>query len=298
MISFPNSNPPPINVSVLQTAGGNSAGGQHSGQHKCVPTGGQHKCVRTEGGHHKIDTHIHGRYSSDSIIDYRELCKKAIEKKYKVIVFTEHYDLIDTELMEYGLLPLKRYISELAEIKKEFPELKIITGIELGEPHIVGDFAKRLFLDFQIEYIIGSLHVTRSGLNVSLKIDKPLSNKDIKEYYEENLEMVRKGGFDTLGHLGIFKRGLQHFDIAEEKHCHHIIDEIFREIIKKNIFLEVNYSGFKTKFQNHIPEPEILKRYKKMGGKLISIGSDSHDLEFFDKYYQKTFENMRELGFF
>ncbi|MCL2063070.1 MAG: histidinol-phosphatase HisJ family protein [Candidatus Cloacimonetes bacterium] len=253
----------------------------------------------------KIDTHLHGKYSSDSILGYRELCQKAIEKGYGVIAFTEHYDLIDTELKEYGLLPIKRYVVELAEIKKEYPDLEIITGIELGEPHIVGDFANRLFLDCKIEYIIGSLHVTRSGVNVSLRLPKPMSKKEITEYYEENLEMVKKGGFDTLGHLGIYKRGLGKVSsksdssvyIPDENHVYIIIDEIFRQMIKKEICLEVNASGFKVDFNNHIPEPEILLRYKKLGGKLITICSDSHDLGHFDRFYQKTLDNLRGIGF-
>ena len=259
----------------------------------------------------KIDTHLHGKYSSDSVIDYRKLCQKAIERNYQAIAFTEHYDLIDTELIEYGLLPIKRYVSELAEIKKEFIELEIITGIELGEPHIVKERAERLLRDTDIEYIVGSLHVTRSGNNVSLRLEEPLSDKDILEYYEENLEMVKIGGFDTLGHLGIYKRGLPALpaysahstsfmggDILPDESCAFpIIDEIFRVMIKNNICLEVNISGFKARIHNHIPEPDILQRYKKLGGNFLTICSDSHALEHFDRFYEKTLDNLRQLGF-
>jgi histidinol-phosphatase (PHP family) len=124
-----------------------------------------------------------------------------------------------------------------------------------------------------------------------------MSNKDILTYYEENLEMVQMGGFDTLGHLGIYKRGLNYKRKPDEKHVYNVIDEIFRVLIKNNICLEINYSGFKTQFNNHIPEPMILKRYKNLGGELITICSDSHVLEHFDKYYNKTLDNLREIGF-
>ena len=245
----------------------------------------------------KIDTHIHGKYSSDSILDYRQLCQKAIKKNYQVIAFTEHYDLIDTELMEYGLLPSKRYFKELDIVKKEFPELEIIAGLEIGEPHIVMDFAKRLLKDMQPEYIIGSLHVLKTGKNVSMRMYSPLPEKAVRQYYEENLEMVQKGGFDTLGHLGIYKRSMECPDPPDESHVYHIIDEIFREMIKKDICLEINSSGFKTRFNNHIPDPKILSRYQKLGGELITICSDSHDLELFDKFYKKTLDSLRDLKF-
>ena len=245
----------------------------------------------------KIDSHIHGEYSSDSVIKYRELCELAINKDYSHIVFTEHYDLIDTELTHYGLLPIKRYFDKLKDLRVEFPNLHIITGIELGEPHRVMDFAKRLLSNFTPDYLIGSLHVTRSNINVSLKIDFPLAETDVKAYYEENLEIVENGGFDTLGHLGIFKRGLESGKQPEESKFHYIIDEIFKTMIRNNICLEVNYSGFKSSFNNHIPEPKILSRYLKLGGELITISSDSHDLKHFDKYYDKTLDNLKEIGY-
>jgi len=247
----------------------------------------------------KVDMHIHGNFSFDSAIDYKAMCEMAIEKNYQCIAFTEHFDLIDSELAHWGLPPLKRYFNELEIVKKEFPELEVITGIELGEPHRVMDFAERLFSAGNIapEYIIGSLHVTRSGINVSMKIEKPLTDADIRMYYEENLEMVQKGGFDTLGHLGIYKRGLYDMTVPSEEHVNHIIDEIFREMIKRNIILEVNNSGLKSKYNDLIPDVKTLARYKKMGGELLTISSDSHDLEHFDRFYNKTLDKLNEVGF-
>ena len=245
----------------------------------------------------RADTHIHGNYSSDSDLDYLTLCKKAIERDYEYITFTEHYDLLESELAVWGLPPLQNYFYNLDIIKDAFPELMIAKGIELGEPHRVMDLAQKLFGYFKPEYVIGSLHVTRSGMNVSLSIDRELSESDITEYYEENLEMVQKGGFDTLGHLGIYKRGIGKFKCADEKHVHNLIDEIFREMVKKDICLEVNNSGFKSHINDSIPDFETLKRYKKLGGELICISSDSHSLEHFDRFYDKTLDNLREIGF-
>ena len=93
----------------------------------------------------KIDTHIHGHFSSDSTINYQALCQKAIALNYHTIAFTDHFDLIDTELINYGLFPLERYFREMNNLKKQFPELNILAGIELGEPHRVTDFSQRLF---------------------------------------------------------------------------------------------------------------------------------------------------------
>ncbi|MDR3002054.1 MAG: histidinol-phosphatase HisJ family protein [Fibromonadaceae bacterium] len=245
----------------------------------------------------KIDTHIHGQFSSDSKQDYRKLCKKAIEKNYKAIAFTEHFDLLDSDPQNYVVPVLKKYMDCLTKIQNEFPGLKIIKGIELGEPHRIVTVAKKVFSDIKIDYIIGSLHFTKTRICVSDKTNNLMTERDLRQYYEETLEMVEAGNFDTLGHLSIYKRSLFYQQLPSGKKVQHIIDEIFKVMIKKNICLEINNSSFEINCPTFLPDPIYLARYKELGGELITIGSDAHDLELFDKYYEKTLVSLRELGF-
>jgi histidinol-phosphatase (PHP family) len=245
----------------------------------------------------KTDSHIHGIFSSDSRIDYDELCQKAILKGYDKIAFTEHYDLLTNEMINYGLLSLKAYFKVMNVLKEKYPELTIAIGIELGEPHRVADISKKMFSQYKPEFIIGSLHVSRLNEYLSLNIDNSLTSSQIKRYYEENLEMVETGNFHALGHLGIFKRGLQYWDINCEKHAKSIIEQILRTIIKKNIALEVNNASFRSSINNILPEPQYLKLYKELGGELICIGSDSHRIEVFDTFYDKTLDILTQSGF-
>jgi len=241
--------------------------------------------------------HIHGFLSSDSALDYHELCKKACELNYTSIAFTEHFDLLDTEILEYGILSLNKYFILIDKLRKEFPEINIIKGIELGEPHRVKEISDRLFKIEKPEYIIGSLHVTKKNLNVSTNINRILTINEVENYYQENLDMVQQGGFDTLGHLSIYKRSIPYNENYPKKRLFYIIDEIFREMIKKNICLEINFSSFFRNCISFLPEPELLVRYRDMGGDLITIGSDSHQLEHFDKFYNKTLDSLRLLKF-
>jgi len=245
----------------------------------------------------KSDTHIHCEFSGDSNLTLKALCKKAIAYGYKYLAITEHFDLVESEVMDYGILPLRKYFQLVNTTKESFPQLHISIGLEVGEPHYQMDYAQRLFTKYQPEYIIGSLHMLTNGRNISLQIEKPLSPADVRSYYEENLAMVERGGFDTLGHLGIYKRGLPPEMLPNEDHVQTIIDQIFRVIISKGIALEVNNSGYKSRFANHIPDPYTLKRYKQQGGNLICLASDSHTLQHFDRFYNKTLDSIKEIGF-
>jgi len=129
---------------------------------------------------------------------------------------------------------------------------------------------------------------------MSVPITEALTPKDVTAYYQENLDLVNYGGFQILGHLGIFKRYMTSYNDA---HCKPLIEEIFRQIISKGIALEVNSSPLSRTLQNVIPEPEYLRLDREMGGELITLGSDSHEISQFDFNYDKGLEIVKSCGF-
>ena len=66
---------------------------------------------------------------------------------------------------------------------------------------------------------------------------------------------------------------------------------ILRILIKNEIALEVNTGGYKYGLGEPNPCADILKRYKELGGKLLTIGSDAHD----PAYLAYEFSRLREL---
>ena len=66
--------------------------------------------------------------------------------------------------------------------------------------------------------------------------------------------------------------------------------------IKKEIALEVNTSGYKTFLHNPNPSPAIIKRYRELGGKLITIGSDAHSPEYIGFHFEDVKKLLNSLG--
>lgn len=64
--------------------------------------------------------------------------------------------------------------------------------------------------------------------------------------------------------------------------------------IKKGI--EVNTSGFK-KAGHVLPHPSIIARYKELGGKIITIGSDAHFEKHVGLYIKETLDVLVKAGF-
>jgi histidinol-phosphatase (PHP family) len=245
----------------------------------------------------KIDTHIHTEFSSDSTIKIKELIDKALNKNYSYICITEHFDLLPDEIMHYGLPSLLKYYNTIQNFRKNYPDITIGFGIELGEPHRISQLKEIILQDLNFDYIIGSLHVLKSKKNMSTPINFTLQDSDIMQYYEEIIEIINMGGFDTLGHLGIFKREIKDPTTINESLYLSYLNRIFKLMISKDICLEVNYSGYRSLCNSTIPNLNELKLYKSLGGKMISIGSDSHNIDFFDKFYDRCVNDILNAGF-
>ena len=76
-----------------------------------------------------------------------------------------------------------------------------------------------------------------------------------------------------------------------------ILDEILRLLIENGKALEINTAGLKAGLSWPNPHMEILKRYRSLGGELITIGSDAHRPEHMAFAFDRLPEILSEAGF-
>ncbi|MGI6198256.1 MAG: histidinol-phosphatase HisJ family protein [Candidatus Cloacimonadaceae bacterium] len=228
------------------------------------------------------DYHLHSQYSWDSKLHAKDLLDKAISLNYTAIALTEHLDLLPWELSVNGLLSLKEYSAYVDMLKTQYPQLKIIKGIEIGDYHRVKDFASALVREIDLELTLGAVHFLSEQINVAVPLAYPLSDEQVKDYYLQNLTLVRECEIDVLAHLGVYKRYYE--QQPNEEHALPIVKDIFNVMIEKQIALEINYSPYRKDYGNCLPEPCFLELYKDMGGKLFTIGGDCHHLDHFNDF--------------
>ncbi|PKN72143.1 MAG: histidinol phosphatase [Candidatus Cloacimonetes bacterium HGW-Cloacimonetes-3] len=242
----------------------------------------------------KYDYHLHTEDSFDSKIKAEELVQRAIELGYDEIAITEHLDLLPEELRTNGLMSLSKYHSRIRALQHIYPQLRILCGIEIGDYHRVKDYAAGLIEGLDFDIIIGSVHFLSDHTNVAMPLLNPLSEAQVKEYYEFNLELVSTCDIDVLGHLGVYKRYYK--SIPDETMFLPLIREIFATMIKRGIALEINFGPLRRGYKYYHPEPEHLELYRAMGGNMFSIGSDAHRLADFDDYMHCIPELYRNLA--
>jgi histidinol-phosphatase (PHP family) len=243
----------------------------------------------------KADFHIHSDFSADSRIKLAELLPHAISLGYESIAITEHLDLLPQEVSIFGIPPLLKYQARILQLRNQFPQIQLIFGIEVGDYQRVKEYADTLLNSVKFDLVLGSVHFVDNHINVAIPLKEPLSKAQISEYYEQNLMLVETCDINVLAHLGVYKRFYQ--TAPDETHVLHLIEKIFDVIIKRGIALELNYSAYRRVFHDLHPEPKYLDLYKKSGGRLVTIGSDSHKLDQFDDYYHFAATAVEQFGF-
>ena len=75
------------------------------------------------------------------------------------------------------------------------------------------------------------------------------------------------------------------------------IDGIFRALIDSGKALEVNTSGLRQKIGRALPDLPLVRRYRELGGELVTLGSDAHCVEDLGKGIEAGMDLLREAGF-
>ena len=103
-------------------------------------------------------------------------------------------------------------------------------------------------------------------------------NNLLERYFTQLYELAVDNRFDTLAHITYPLRYIIGNVTKEIKYDTYkqMIDEVLKVIIKNDKALEINTSGLRQKIGITLPSETIISRFKELGGKYITIGSDAH----------------------
>ncbi|MDE6141313.1 MAG: histidinol-phosphatase HisJ family protein [Bacilli bacterium] len=215
------------------------------------------------------DTHMHSIYSYDGQMCITDMIERGISLGLKYMAFTEHLEFSQITLKQF-LNRYKVYSDEIDRLKDQYPNMTLIKGVEFSNPE---KYPKELDIinKLSLDYIIGSNHES----------PKDQSELEILKYYKNILEMVKLGGIDSLGHLDYLRRKYDDSftnNASLKKIRDDLLKEIYSNIIKYDISLEINSSAVRRCSLDSFPSSEKLNLYKSCGGKKVTIGSDAHRL--------------------
>lgn len=227
------------------------------------------------------DCHTHSDLSFDGDNSPEEMVKAAVSRGIKHLAITDHVEIDCFDDPEYSF---PKTVTEAAKLlpalKNRYNgEIDLIWGVELGQPLHNIELTTRLLAENDYDFIIGSCHAVRGYKDFYfLDYSEADPEKILEQYFEEMLEMAQWGGFDVLGHLTYPLRYIsgEHGIKIDMARFNGIIEEIFKTIIKNGMGIEINTSGLREKIGVTLPDIEYIKLYRRLGGEIITVGSDAH----------------------
>jgi histidinol-phosphatase (PHP family) len=221
-----------------------------------------------------------------------EACRLAVERGLPAIAFTEHVDASSwtpddglparglTRELYHALAPLdvEGYLACVAECRDRFPELRILTGVELGEPHLHASTVADVLARHPFERRLGSLHVvpTEDGRLCNSWTLLPTVSADratelVRGYFGEMLHLVDSDApFEVLAHLDFPRR---YWPSDDRPYLEKDFEEEYREVLRRLVasgrVLEINT-------RTPLASVELVRWWFEEGGGAVSFGSDAH----------------------
>ncbi len=243
-----------------------------------------------------FDFHLHTRVSFDGKDTAVNMANAALAAGLTEICFTDH--------MDYDPLSAHRLLCfDIADYNKEYDELEvpgliIRRGFEFGMlPDNMAQFREDVNRR-NWDFVIGSVHFV-DGLDVYFDTywEGKTPYQAILHGFEETLTCVRNHeDFDVLGHLtylGKCKANPEKVPILYKDYWE-VTDEIFKVLIEKGKGIECNTSGLE-RCGAFLPDERFLRRFKELGGQIVTVGSDAHHANRVGQYCREAEELVREI---
>lgn len=257
------------------------------------------------------DYHVHTEFSDDSVYPMESVIRDAIAMGMKEICITDHVDYGIKEDWDcgrpiayrngdpYANVDYPRYMDTIRRLKETYgSQITIRTGMEFGiQTHTISQF-ESLFARYPFDFIILSIHQVEDKEFWTQDYQRGRSQKEYNEgYYEEMLSVVKQyKNYSVLGHMDLITRydeaGIYPFEKVKP-----IITEILKQVIADGKGIEFNTSWHRYGLKDTTPSVEILKLYRELGGRVITLGSDSHKPEQLGAYIEEGKEILKGLGY-
>lgn len=246
-----------------------------------------------------IDYHTHTNFSSDSQAPMEDMILSAIDKGLDEMAITDHVDFDD----RYDYTDYNTYIPYFNALKEKYAnQIKLCFGVEVGVDNYFKEKVNAFTKSFDFDFIIGSSHAV-TGKDLYFDREDFFAGKTKKEAYtlyftelKKNIEMCKD--FCVYGHLDFVSRyGTYKDNSLNYRDYSQIIDEVLLALIEKGKGIEINTSGFRYGIANAYPQLEIVKRYKELGGEIITIGSDAHFPKDVADQIGFAYDMLAEAGF-
>ena len=242
------------------------------------------------------DAHTHSFFSHDGKAPREDMARRAGELGLKVLYQTEHFDAFSE-----GGAPRICYFEDaiFSAAPDRDPPVELPLSMEMGEMGEAFSEAEELLARHPYDFVLGALH--------HLKGEKGFLSREyssdgecralFSRYLGELLAAAEETDYDSLAHMDYplryfyARRGL----LLRLEDYPRETEEILRAVIRRGKALEINTAALRKGYPFLMTE--TVRRFREMGGKYVTVGSDAHGPEDIAFAFDRAEEALREAGF-
>jgi histidinol-phosphatase (PHP family) len=234
-----------------------------------------------------LDSHLHTDLSPDSDVPIDVYAAAAVERGVVEIAITDHVDF-DPRDPAYAYSTFEDRERSVRQAAERWAErgVAIRFGAELTfntswEADLRDHLARHSY-----DFTIGSVHDWPDSPYAPGRIAAWVQGRSLDEivtpYFEQVAAAARSGLFDTIGHLDVVKRYLNpHVLPADFAARPDLYEPVLHALVESGTALEMNTSGLRHPVRETYPTAETIERYRAMGGRAVTVGSDAHRADAF-----------------
>ncbi len=255
-----------------------------------------------------LDAHLHTDLSPDSDVPIDRFAEQAVERRIAELAITDHVDF-DPRAPAYAFTTFEQRERVVREAAERWADrgVAIRFGVEITwdrrwEADIRDHLARHAY-----DFVIGSVHVYEDSPYAAPNVAGWVAGRPLAEivgpYFEEVEAAGRSGLFDAIGHIDFIKRYLApHVTPADLAAAPELYEPILVALVDSGTALEINTSGLRQSANETYPSAAIVARYRDLGGRRITVGSDAHRADTFafaleDGYATASAAGYRDLAF-
>jgi histidinol-phosphatase (PHP family) len=223
------------------------------------------------------DLHVHSDCSVDGTCSMDALCEAAVEIGLGAICFTDHWDF-DEQDAGFGRFDYEAYTGQVEAVRATYAgRLVVFRGVEIDYQQRFEEEIRAALDGKRFDHVLGAVHyVDGRLLNAGL-----LEERGLEAVYASYMGEVRasaqSGLFGAVAHFDyVSKYAGPNKVLWRSESLRRRLHETLFEVIKSGAALEINTHGLVRAPRNFYPAVELLRPYRELGGKRVTVGSDAH----------------------
>ena len=238
-----------------------------------------------------VDYHLHSTCSVDGFSSIADYCQRASELGLVEIGFCEHadFDPRDRGYDYFDYTAFRRQIETQRE--RCGHSLAVRAAVEVTYQASKEQEIALFLADKRFDYVVDSVHLVEDGADWAM-ISEAEGHRDgfsgryfaqrtmraaYRPYFAELRRAVASGLFDLIGHFDLVKRyGVGYYGPFDPAVFADEIHDILELAVEKGVGLEINTSGLRQPPRETFPGLAVLKCYRRLGGEVLTVGSDAH----------------------